>query len=122
MDLIKVKEVFSDQEFVKELFDLDEPLDVQKALREKDVEVSIEEIETMRDVIVRYQNDQLTDQEKKLLEMSEKNDDELSDDLLESVSGGSLTVATLFAIYCIGTALIVGSSTAGVVHLTTRGR
>lgn len=92
MELSKVKEVFSDQEFVKSLFELDNPEDVQKALSEKDIDLSLDEINQTKELLDRYENNELTDEEKKAFEYANNADEELDEDELENVTGGSVII------------------------------
>ena len=55
MNMDKMREVFSDEEFVKGLFELETPEEVQAALEEKEIELSTGEICQMRDFLIRYQ-------------------------------------------------------------------
>ena len=89
MDMDKMREVFSDEEFVKGLFELETPEEVQAALEEKEIELSTGEICQMRDFLIRYQEGTLTEEEKKVVEFAnEYRDGELSEEELENVSGG----------------------------------
>ena len=89
MNMEKMKEVFSDEEFVKSLFELETPEEVQAALKEKEIELSTDEICQMRDFLSRYQEGTLTEEEKKAVELAGKyNKGELSEEELENVSGG----------------------------------
>ena len=75
MNMEKMKEVFSDKAFVESLFELETVAEVQAALKEKDVELSEEEILSIRDLLGKVENG------------------ELSEELLEQVSGGSILAA-----------------------------
>ena len=89
MNMEKMKEVFSDEEFVKSLFELETPEEVQVALKEKEIELSTDEICRMRDFLSRYQEGTLTEEEKKAVELAGKyGEGELSEEELENVSGG----------------------------------
>ena len=89
MNMEKMKEVFSDEEFVKSLFELETPEEVQVALKEKEIELSTDEICQMRDFLSRYQEGTLTEEEKKAVELAGKyGEGELSEEELENVSGG----------------------------------
>jgi lactobin A/cerein 7B family class IIb bacteriocin len=72
MDEALAKEVFADEEFVKSLFLLDTPQEVQAALSGKGVELTVEEIVKMKELIVKKLDTGL----------------ELTDEELEMVSGG----------------------------------
>lgn len=82
----KIKEIFSDEAFVASLMEMETPEEVQKALAERGLDLSTEEIEKIR-------------------ETAASQEGELSDDALEGVAGGSLT-----AIIC---GLIIGGAAAG---------
>ena len=79
MNQEKIQEVFSDESFLKEIFSKDTPEEVQTILAEKDIELSIEDILTLRKII-----------EKKLNQGVE-----LSDDDLEDVSGGVVVIGAI---------------------------
>ncbi len=85
----KIKEIFSDEAFVASLMEMETPEEVQKALAERDLDLSIEDIEKIR-------------------EMAASQEGELSDEALEGVAGGSLTVAIICG-------LIIGGAAAGGV-------
>ena len=67
----QIEELFSDEAFMESLLELETPEEVQKALSDKGLDLSLEEIITIRDVLL-------------------NNEGELSDGQLESVSGGSV--------------------------------
>ena len=116
MNMDKMREVFSDEEFVKGLFELETPEEVQAALEEKEIELSTGEICQMRDFLIRYQEGTLTEEEKKVVEFAgEYRDGELSEEELENVSGGILGWLML------GLAILFLSAVAGVAY-STRGR
>ena len=98
----KIREVFSDEGFVKELFSKETPEEVQALLAANDIELSIDEIVKLREIL-----------EKKL--QQEENGEEISDDDLEDVSGG------VFDLIAIGTVLFLGVVAASIT-LDTRGR
>ena len=79
MNQEKIQEVFSDEAFLKEIFSKETPEEVQTILAEKDIELSIEDILTLRKII-----------EKKLNQGVE-----LSDDDLEDVSGGVVVIGAI---------------------------
>jgi hypothetical protein len=72
MDQAKAKEVFSDEAFVASLFKLDTPEEVQKALKTKGLEASLDEILAFR----------------RIIEKAIEKGGELSEDELEKVAGG----------------------------------
>ena len=77
MDEKRVKEIFSDEAFVKRLMKLETPEETRKAFAEKGIETDIEEILKLRDVLV------VTAQKEA------KKADELSMDDLDEVAGGA---------------------------------
>lgn len=117
MDLNKIKIVLSDKKYVESLLQLETPQEVQACLKEKDIELSIDEINQIADYINRYENDALTDQEKQLFN-SFQNDGELSDDQLETVSGGFIEYLVFICACAIISTVITGIG----VHQKTRGR
>lgn len=68
----KIKELFSDEQFVKELLDLETPEEVQAVLADNDVDFSIEDIIKLKELLIK------------------KEADELSDEELEEVAGGNI--------------------------------
>ena len=94
----RIKEVFSDEAFVKELFSKETPEEVQAMLEDKDIELSIDEIVKLKELL-----------EKKV----ENPDAELSDEDLEDVAGGcyGIVVVACFAVVFGGA--IVESATRG---------
>ena len=65
-----LKEVLSDEAFAKSLIEMETPEDVQTALKEKGVDLSIEDIKAIQNLLVNQE------------------DGELSEDDLENVAGG----------------------------------
>ena len=64
MNEAKIKEVFSDEAFVKELLEKETPEEVQEILEKKDIELSIEEIVNLREMLVeRIEKAQSDDEE-----------------------------------------------------------
>ena len=102
----RIKEVFSDEAFVKELFSKETPEEVQAMLEDKDIELSIDEIVKL----------------KELLEKKVENPDadvELGDDDLEEVSGG-VVLDVIFVVAVV--AVMVGAYGGTAVHEKTNGR
>lgn len=115
MDINKIKEVFNDKDFVTQLFNLDDDTQVQKALKGKGIDISLEDIDKIKDTIDRYENNQLSQQELDLIEATQKNlDGQLSDEQLESVSGGLALIDDLI----IG--LFVGIMVGGGIYETVK--
>lgn len=107
MSEAKIKEIFSDEAFVKELFTKETPEEAQALLETKGIELSVDEIVKIRNVLV------------KKLEQAQSGE-ELSEDDLKDVAGGiidplSIVVATI----CIVNLVMIG---VGITHNATRGR
>ena len=101
----RIKEIFNDEEFVKELLSLDAAEEIQALLKTKGIELDLDQIEKAKAFIA------------KKLALVEAGD-ELSDDDLDEVSGG-------FAITTLGvvSALISAAGVAASMVITkTRGR
>jgi len=84
MDTNKVKEIFSDQAFVKRLFEMETPAEVQKTLKEKGLDFSEKDVMKLRDEIVKH------------VENGTK-PEELSLDQLDDVAGGFVITAMVLA-------------------------
>jgi hypothetical protein len=101
MNEAEVRELFSDEAYVSSLLALDTAEEVQASLAEKGLELSETEITTLLDSIQKYS----------------ESDGELSEDSLETVTGG---LATL--IFTIVTLLLLGSTVGLTVSTATRRR
>ena len=49
----RIKEIFSDEEFVKELFSKETPQEAQDLLAEKDIDVTVDEVVKIRNLLVK---------------------------------------------------------------------
>jgi predicted ribosomally synthesized peptide with nif11-like leader len=104
MDEAKVKEIFSDEAFVTSLLKIEAPEDVQKALKTKGLELSIEEIKAIGAV----------------LEKAAEKGASLSEADLEKVAGGFAVTVPVVSCVIAGISCTIGA--AGFVHNITRGR
>lgn len=104
----KIQEVFSDKEFVEKLLAMETAEEVQAAVKEKGLELTLEEIEATK---------------KSIINSLEKNDsDEVSDDQLEQVAGG-FAITTALAIAGVITGAASGGAALGTaINRWTRGR
>ena len=75
----RIKEVFSDEEFVKELFRKETPEEAKALLEEKDIDFSVEDLIKLREIVIAKMEQQTTGEEV-----------ELGEDELEDVSGVTL--------------------------------
>ena len=113
MDEMRIKEVFADEAFVKQLLEQEEPEAVQALLMERDIDITIDQIVQIRDLVEKHLKGEI-------------NINELSEEDLENISGGFILSAggVLVAL----TVTIVGSTVAGLglgavaCQVTTRGR
>ena len=93
----RIKEVFSDEEFVKELFSKETPEEAKALLEEKDIDFSVEDLIKLREILVAK------------LQKSEGSEEvELGEDELEDVSGGMLTFIIAVIIPVVVNAAFVG--------------
>jgi len=96
----RIKEIFADEEFVKELFSKETPEEAQALLAEKDINLSVEEIVKLKDIITA-----------KLQAAENSESAELTEEELEDVAGGYLGIATI-VIVSIAVPLIFGTGVA----------
>ena len=92
----RIKEVFSDEAFLEKILSTETPEEVQELLEDKDIEMSIGEIEKAKEMILK----KLEDPDAEL---------ELSDEDLEDVSGGiaPLLAVALWYGACIGAFAVI---------------
>lgn len=102
----RIKEIFADESFVKQLLEQDTPEQVQSLLASKEIDLSIAEIEKVCELIMKQINGEI-------------NVDELSDEDLEDVAGGALAEMILLISCLAGVAAVAaGGSLAGGAALT----
>lgn len=65
MEIKQMQEVFSNEEYAKELFSCRTPEEAKDYLASKGVDMSIDELKELHDLLIRYHEDKLTEQEKK---------------------------------------------------------
>ena len=97
MNLEKVKAVFADEAFMKQLFELETAAQVQAALKERGVELTEEEILGIRDFIIKVERGEISAEQLEKWAAQGENG-ELSEEALEQVAGGSITIAGLIAL------------------------
>ena len=94
----RIKEIFADEEFVKELFSKETPEEAQALLAEKDINLSVEEIVKLKDIITA-----------KLQAAENSESAELTEADLEDVAGGTFGISVVIAI--VGILYLCGSVT-----------
>ena len=109
MDEKRIKEVFSDEAFVKALLGLESAEEAQAALKEKGLEFSTDELVALRDALL------------KMSAKAEANGGELSVEDLDEVAGGILPGAAVSLAGRICMPLLAAGG-AAVISLFTRGR
>ena len=118
MNIERLKEVFLDEAFVKSLFELETVAEVQAALREKGIELTEEEILGVRDLLIKVEEGGISaEQLEKWAAQIESG--ELSEEMLEQVSGGSITLvgaAVVSLLIRVGTAAAVAGLIYGAAH------
>ena len=93
----RIKEIFADEEFVKELISRETPEEAKALLKEKDIDFSVEDLIKLREILVAK------------LQKSEGSEEvELGEDELEDVSGGTLTFIIAVIIPVVVNAAFVG--------------
>jgi len=102
MDEKRIKEVFSDEVFVKGLLELEAPEEVQAALKTKDIDFTMDEIMRLHDELVKTG--------KKADENGELSLEQLDDVAggLDPISGTALLIFALVAIFVGGAAGFAG--------------
>ena len=89
MNMEKIKEIFADEAFIKGLFELETAAEVQAALQAKGLELTEEDILGIREMLLKVADGEIS---VKQLEQwaTQAERGELSEELLEQVSGGSV--------------------------------
>ncbi len=108
------KAVLADEAFVKSLLELETAAAVQAALKEKDINLTEAEVLGIRDLLVKVENGEISDEN--LAQWAEQAENgELSDEVLEQIAGGIvLTGAGILAV-CIASYIVGGSAVVGTV-------
>lgn len=75
--------VLEDKEFVQQLFAADDVTDVQKMLEERGVELTVDQIESLGDLLIKMESGEIKPET-----LQSFSEGELSDDDLEEVAGG----------------------------------
>lgn len=102
MDEKKIQEIFADEAFVNSVAQMETAEEVQAALQSKGLELTVADVEKVRDVL-----------------LSQSQDGELSDSDLSEVSGGFLSLAL---IGCIASCIGATAGLASMVHTVTNRR
>ena len=103
MDQEKIKEVLQDKDFVNQLVAMDKPEDVQAALDERGVELTLDEIKQIGETIRKVQSGEISQEQ-----AQKAADGELSEDELEGVSGGIVGILIASGIFCAAAGTTLG--------------
>ena len=122
MNMDKLKEVFADEAFVEGLLQLESAAEVQEALKEKDIEMTEDDIISLRDVMVKVESGEVSEEQ---LESwaAQSEEGEIPEEMLELVSGG-IVISTAAAIaWGIGYAIcaVTGVAVGGWIFNTAEG-
>ena len=107
----RIKAIFSDESFVKQLLEQETAEQVQALLAEKEIDISVDEIIKVHEILIKHVN-------------GEVNLEELSDEELSDISGGGLLTCGILAICAIaaGTAVMATGGVAYAVDSSMRSR
>ena len=110
MNIEKVNEVFSDQQFVTSLFAMETVAEVQAALKEHGIDLTEQEILSIQNMLSKVESGEISADQMELL-AKKTMDGELSDESLEQVAGGfviTATVALVTKVVCMTVMAAVG--------------
>ena len=112
MNTEKMKEVFSEEAFVKALSEMESVAEMQEALNSRGVQMSVEEVAGLRDFFQKVKSGEISREQlegwSKLAENGE-----LAEDVLEQIAGGSFLLVGFAAILALFVAGLVISSESG---------
>ena len=94
MNMDNLKEVFADEAFVEGLLQLENAAEVQEALKEKDIEMTEDDIISLRHIMVKVESGEVSEEQ---LESwaAQAEEGEIPEKMLELVSGGVITITAL---------------------------
>ena len=94
MNMDKLKEVFADEAFVEGLLQLESAAEVQEALKEKDIEMTEDDIISLRDIMVKVESGEVSEEQMESW-AAQAEEGEIPEEMLELVSGGVITITAL---------------------------
>lgn len=86
MDTEDLKKIFADKAFVRELFVLETPAEVQAALKAKGLRLAEADIRTIRDMLMELDRGDIT--------RHQLENGELSEAMLEQIAGGRISLGS----------------------------
>lgn len=108
----RLQELLADKAFSKKLLAMEKPENVQEALEEKGVELSLDEVRHIGKVVQKVQAGEISQEQLEAIA-----DGELSEDELVEVAGGSI-IGTIAAVIC--SAIFLGGSIGGGIYAGVR--
>ena len=122
MNMDKLKEVFADEAFVEGLLQLESAAEVQEALKEKDIEMTEDDIISLRDIMVKVESGEVSEEQ---LESwaAQAEEGEIPEEMLELVSGGIVISTAAAVAWGIGYAIcaVTGVAVGGWIFNTAEG-
>ena len=94
MNMDNLKEVFADEAFVEGLLQLESAAEVQEALKEKDIEMTEDDIISLRDIMVKVESGEVSEEQMESW-AAQAEEGEIPEEMLELVSGGVITITAL---------------------------
>ena len=94
MNMEKMKKVFSDEAFVKALFEMESVAEMQEALNNKGVQLSEEEVAGIRTLFAKVKSGEISREQLEKWSVQAENG-ELSEEALEQVAGGGVLLCVL---------------------------
>ena len=94
MNMDKLKEVFADEAFVEGLLQLESAAEVQEALKEKDIEMTEDDIISLRDIMVKVESGEVSEEQMESW-AAQAEEGEIPEKMLELVSGGVVTITAI---------------------------
>ena len=94
MNMEKMKKVFSDEAFVKALFEMETVTEMRQALSSKGIQMSDEEVAGIRDFFDKVKRGEISREQLEKWSVQAENG-ELSEEMLEQVAGGWAVVGLL---------------------------
>ena len=114
MNTANWKTVLADEAFVKSLLELETAAAVQTALKEKDINLTEAEVLGIRDLLVKVESGEISDEN--LAQWAEQAENgELSEEVLEQISGGIILTSAGILALCIVGYIVGGSAVVGTV-------
>ena len=110
MNVVKMKEIFSDEQFVKSLFEMETAAAVQAALKEHGIDLTEQEILSIQNMLSKVESGEISAEQMDLLAKKTMGG-ELSDESLEQIAGGfviTATVAIVTKVVCLTVMAAVG--------------